>query len=311
MDNPDVKQIVESMLGETNWISPVEGYCRCPGGHLHSSPDRERDCKFYCEPVPTLTCFHASCSDVIAETNHRLRSAIAKNVLLNQPKRKLTAEEKFRQAKAREAASLKTLAASLKSKVLRDFCWNYASIQSDSPVKIDSDPLGHWVPVLSLFEANDLIWIAPDVKCSGGAEHGGWFKLREEWMSDSSLPPGAFICPTVFKPGSTSRGNANILERRFLVVESDVLDRNTVGAVFWWMSKECGLDLRCIVDTGGKSLHAWFKFPKPDEVEELKIILPEFGCDPKMFTASQPCRLPGWPRNGGHQKLVYLNGGAL
>jgi hypothetical protein len=36
-------------------------------------------------------------------------------------------------------------------------------------------------------------------------------------------------------------------------------------------------------------------------------MLPELGCDAKMFNASQPCRLPGALRDGNFQKLIYLN----
>ena len=42
------------------------------------------------------------------------------------------------------------------------------------------------------------------------------------------------------------------------VLKSDELDRNTIGAVFRWMRDKAKLNLRCIVDTAGKSLHGWF-----------------------------------------------------
>jgi hypothetical protein len=97
------------------------------------------------------------------------------------------------------------------------------------------------------------------------------------------------------------------LVRRFLVVESDTLAKDQVGAVFKWLRDKVGLDLVAIVDTAGKSLHGWFRYPAHEfEVEELKLVLPALQCDPKLFTPSQPVRLPGALRDGKRQKLVYL-----
>jgi hypothetical protein len=72
------------------------------------------------------------------------------------------------------------------------------------------------------------------------------------------------------------------------------------------MKEQVGMNLRAVVDTAGKSLHAWFDYPPASIVEDLKIALPELGCDPKLFTASQPVRLPGALRDGKYQKLIYL-----
>jgi hypothetical protein len=73
------------------------------------------------------------------------------------------------------------------------------------------------------------------------------------------------------------------------------------------LTDKCGLDLVAVVDTVGKSLHGWFVYPEMEHVvDELKLVLPALQCDPKLFTASQPVRLPGALRNGSFQRLVYL-----
>jgi hypothetical protein len=96
------------------------------------------------------------------------------------------------------------------------------------------------------------------------------------------------------------------VERRFVVVESDLLSRDEVGAVFRYLI-ECGLKLVAVVDTAGKSLHGWFEFPEDEEVmNDLRLILPALKCDPKMLTPSQPARLPGAMRDGKRQKLIFL-----
>ncbi len=38
----------------------------------------------------------------------------------------------------------------------------------------------------------------------------------------------------------------------------------------------------------------------------LKAVLHVFGCDPKLFTYSQPVRVPGAYRDGKLQRIVWL-----
>jgi hypothetical protein len=91
----------------------------------------------------------------------------------------------------------------------------------------------------------------------------------------------------------------------FLVVESDSLSKEQMLAVFAWMRQF--MHLRAIVDTAGKSLHGWFEYPNPFQLEELRVILPTLGCDPALFRTSQPCRLPGALRDGKFQRLLWLD----
>jgi hypothetical protein len=54
-------------------------------------------------------------------------------------------------------------------------------------------------------------------------------------------------------------------------------------------------------------LHAWFDAPRNKVLESrLKAGLEVFGCDPKVFTYSQPVRVPGAWRDGRLQRLVWL-----
>lgn len=78
------------------------------------------------------------------------------------------------------------------------------------------------------------------------------------------------------------------------VIESDTLARDEVGAVCAYLRRRLHYGLHCIVDTGGKSLHAWFDAP-PNKVFEtrLKAGLEVFGFDPKVFSYSQAARVLG------------------
>jgi hypothetical protein len=72
------QRIGEELLGEIQWHSETYGFGTCPGKHLHTSPDAWRDCEIYLNGVPTVHCFHNSCTGTVAGVNHELRSRIAK-----------------------------------------------------------------------------------------------------------------------------------------------------------------------------------------------------------------------------------------
>ena len=132
------------------------------------------------------------------------------------------------------------------------------------------------------------------------------FRTREQCLGAKTVFP-PLTCPSTFKPGICSRKLENILHKRFLVVESDTLDRDVVGAIFRWLRDENHLNLRVIVDTGGKSLHAWFDYPL-ELWPDLKLVLPALGCDRSMFIPCLPCRMLGVGRNGRFQRLIYQRG---
>ena len=301
----------EQIVGEIDWISPTEGLCECPGRNRHTSKDGRRDCIVYLDQIPTLHCLHASCSTEIQEANTRLRAAVLNPFgLAETAPRKLTAEAKARMAERAERERIRQRAAKSCRQVLEQFRWPYAEILADSPVAVQGNEPDHWRFLLQRFNPQDIIWIG-DKFDSGKPEHSRHFKSAEQWLQ-KAVAPAPYICPAVFKNNCVARSNDNVIARRFLVVESDTLSKDQVGSIFRWLRDAAGLDLVAIVDTAGKSLHGWFRFPQDEQnVDHLKLVLPGFGCDPMLFRASQPVRLPGALREGKYQRLVYLaEGGA-
>ena len=231
-------------------------------------------------------------------------------------RRTLTPEEHARIDAAKAKARLIAKAKAATEQTLATHAVGFAHYGNTSPVKlIDSDPRTDWLLLLRLFAPEDVVWIGRTTGDSASAEHDAeWqkfcatrFRTAAEWLQEKSCP-GLFTCPSIFTAGSHSRCNDNVIQRRFLVVESDALDRNQVCAVFHWL--EQFTRLRAIVDTAGKSLHGWFEVPPDSTMDELKIILPVFGCDPALFKLAQPCRLPGAARPDKEnriQSLLYLD----
>lgn len=298
-------EIAANVLGEIAWASPTMGYCECPGKKSHSSKDGGKDCVVYLDHVPTVNCLHASCKAAVEAANKKLRAAI-----LNPTgdagfeMRKPTAEERARIAERDLKSRMQLRARKALPSILKKYRWPYAEILNDSPVDVKSGEENHWRLLLGKFQPDDVIWIG-ERDSSGKPENAANFRTVTEWLK-LEWAPHQFLCPSSFKNTSWSRSNENVLARRFLVVESDLLTRDEVGAVFRYLG-ECGLKLVAVVDTAGKSLHGWFEYPADDELmNELRLILPALKCDPKMLTASQPARLPSAMRDEKRQRLIFL-----
>lgn len=71
-------QIAERLLGAIEWTDEITGFCKCPGEHLHTTPTDAKHCMVKLDGVPTVSCFHGSCSGNVGGVNHELRSQIAK-----------------------------------------------------------------------------------------------------------------------------------------------------------------------------------------------------------------------------------------
>ena len=233
--------------------------------------------------------------------------AVQRPQLTPRQRQRIEAQNEERRLTARASASL--------SEILNKFACGFAYYGNRSPVKLfNNDPRDDWRLILKLFKTDDVVWIGTKKNDSANDTHPvEWiqfcktrFRPAAEWLKEKECP-GILTCPNTFKPGAYSRRDVEVLIRRFLVLESDTLDKNKVCAVFRWTEQFA--KLRAIVDTAGKSLHAWFEIPAPDVLAQLEIILPQLGGDAAMFVPSQPCRLPGAhrPDTGRIQSLLYLD----
>jgi hypothetical protein len=147
----------------------------------------------------------------------------------------------------------------------------------------------------TLFEPNDVIWIGEVFQKN--------FLTLEAWLEKPAIF-GCFISHCTFKPGSKSRCNDNVAEHKYLVVESDKLKPHEVMAVFRALEDHHGLTPRALVNTGGKSIHAWFEWR--GDSADWAAVLQGYQCDPATLRPSQPVRLPGIirPDTGRPQELL-------
>jgi len=204
----------------------------------------------------------------------------------------------------------------------KEFAWPIIAVSSDSPQAVSGD-MAHdpWWFLRSLFEEEDLLWTG-EVWNTGKPWHGTRWRTCG---NVASLPPhevGPFTTPAIWKDLSVSRSDANVLTAPYVVLDFDEFDgkkpetsketealKTRSLAVINWLRKAHGWKLAAILDTGHKSLHAWFHCPSPATLDSLKAIHKPLGIDDRLLGhPAQPCRLPGHPHHkSGHlSKVLWL-----
>ena len=303
---------------------------------MHTSGNGKKDCRVNVDGAPTIFCFHASCATAVAQANRRLRRELGaspwelrlpdgrtvrsgdllKSRMENGEcrteivRREGTGSGAFGESalpdERRILETVRVNAARFKPDLFEFFRWPKAQILEESPLAVvDREPDHQFRTWLGIWPADSTVWIG-DVYSSGSPEHRTHFRSVAEWYQIGPVM-GNFTCGSSFRPGCHSRRNENLNGHRFMVVESDTLSRDQVGAVFAYLNRRLHFTLHAIIDTAGRSLHGWFEAPRNRVVEErLKAGLVMFGCDPKVFTYSQPVRVPGAFRDGRLQRLIWL-----
>jgi hypothetical protein len=324
----DPRQIAAALVGKIDWQTEVSGFCRCPGEALHTQKTGPKDCRVCVDGAPTLHCFHASCAPAVADANKRLRRELgatpwslmlpdgqvlrsgdllqSSGVVL--PREVIVRGARNPQQKAEKVilATLQVLAERFRPELFERFHWPFAQIIADSPLHVcERDPEDQFRIWLKIWPADSIVWIG-DVFSSGLPKHATHFRTIAEWQQIGPVM-GNYTCGSAFKAGTFNRSTETLAGQRFLVVESDTLKKDEIGAVFAYLQRRLGYRLHCIIDTAGKSLHGWFDAPPNQLLENrLKVGLTAFGCDPKLFNHSQPVRVPGAFREGKLQRLIWL-----
>lgn len=186
-----------------------------------------------------------------------------------------------------------------------------------SPVRLDTPPGPEDAVRLleALYAPGDILFL--------GDRYGRAVKTAAGWIADfragKPVPPHAMPNPVSGIPARTKdgrpsyRADACVQSFRYAVAEFDGLGRDEQLA-FWWA---VDLPVAALIDSGGKSLHAWIRVDGvgtaaqwTDTVEELLFArwLVPLGCDAACRNEARLSRLPGCFRaeKGRWQRLLYL-----
>jgi hypothetical protein len=177
----------------------------------------------------------------------------------------------------------------------------------------------------TFFNKDDLIWI--------GERHdpgiiGETIRTAYEWTeyfrNGGATAPFLIInslngipAPTKAEDKTTLRGDGNIAKYRHCMVEFDNLTRE--DQIRFWSAVK--LPISALIDSGGKSIHAWLDVQKLVKVEtpeqwqsEIKTslydrILRPLGVDPACSNPARLSRLPGHYRaeKRAYQRLLWLS----
>ncbi len=201
----------------------------------------------------------------------------------------------------------------LLARIKADFPATVADLWESSPIRCDGS-LDDVKAFLRLFPADALLWISDDVRKTGRPEHALYFRTRAEWEQDAITAPGTRIAPSWFRHGTISRSKETVAQHLFVVIESDDMEKyptkDTFCSLIRWLREGCGWHLSAVVDSGNKSLHAWFRHPGSVDITQLGEHVAELGIDTNYSNSAHPWRLPGVKREGSdrRQSLVYLEG---
>jgi hypothetical protein len=190
-----------------------------------------------------------------------------------------------------------------------------AKLLETSPVRID------WVWKRDGIEVLRRLYAPDEVLFLGQRWEAGAGNIQPaaEWIRRFGIgfiPPHIIPNPLTGKQGMAKdgelsyRADACVASFRFCVLEFDTLPR-AQQIQFWAGAK---LDIAAIVDSGGKSLHAWIRVDADDEAdwrvnieEKLFDVLGAVGIDSSCKNEARLSRTPGHPRAGKRpQRLLYL-----
>jgi len=137
----------------------------------------------------------------------------------------------------------------------------------------------------------------------------------EEWVgmlgSMQFLVPSAMLSETGRRKSDGAESfhaESNTGPRQYLVTEFDGAGKPAQMARIRSLTALNSLPLVCIVDSTGKSLHAWWK-AHPDEDVNLAFFSRacQLGADPRLWLKSQFARLPAGTREGKRQEVLFFN----
>jgi hypothetical protein len=195
-----------------------------------------------------------------------------------------------------------------------------------SPIRLWEEPQSDAILILeTLWEPDDLLWM--------GDRHqagiiGDTIRTARDWIAylqnNGKTAPHIILNPLTGSPamkktgeGETYRGDGNVSSYHKAMAEFDGLCRE--DQIRFWSTVK--LPIVALIDSGGKSIHAWLDVQKLSQVvtaedwqQQIKIrlydqILTPLGVDSACSNPSRLSRLPGHHREEKQawQRLLWLS----
>jgi hypothetical protein len=199
-----------------------------------------------------------------------------------------------------------------------------ADLWESSPVRIDWEPSEDTFRFLErMFKPNEMVFIGdretPGIVGTNIRTAKDWIDyFRQGGKTEPHIiinPLSGESAPTKSGDKQTYRGDLCVKAFKYCLVEFDDLTRE--DQIKFWMSQSARkLPVACLVDTGGKSIHAWLRLSgiasMDDWAKEIKsklydqFLIP-LGVDAACSNPARLSRLPGHLRNGKYQRILWMN----
>ena len=187
-----------------------------------------------------------------------------------------------------------------------------------SPVPIPPEPSAKHAQVVM-----DVLW-QPDEVLYLGDTYGKEVATVREWQTrleaGQPVPPHIIPNPVKAEGGLTLDGKPStrcddaVASFRYAVAEFDGISKDDQLKLWWGFESA---PIVALIDSGGKSTHAWLRVDCPDrvawerDVEQTlfpRVLIP-LGCDPACRNESRLSRMPGHYRadKNAWQRLLYLD----
>ena len=203
-------------------------------------------------------------------------------------------------------------------------------IKKTSPLPIPEKPYQQFLAAAeTLFQQNELLSLVTACNDQGKPIANDCTMYPTGWRRQLTRPNSVGgkggvwwrHNPVKLKGGSGANGavkDEDILTSRFLLLENDVLTIEEQAGVLVLLLTSEALPIRCIVDSGGKSLHALVEMCPETYATEATFTLGHlhnrYGYDKGNGNPSRMSRAPGFyrrlgvrPGSDGLQRLLYLS----
>jgi hypothetical protein len=138
-----------------------------------------------------------------------------------------------------------------------------------------------------------------------------------EWINEE-LGEQVVPNPSRVRIGTNMNGNPSAHcrdatgERKYIVVESDdeSISLDDKASLIRFLRDQVGAELRMVVHSGGKSLHAWFCSSGDPKIDwDFMQLACRLGADPRMWLPEQLARTPNAVRSKNQQvqKCLYID----
>ena len=161
----------------------------------------------------------------------------------------------------------------------------YAGLFEKYTLQSDPIPMNAGEAVSKLFDPSEHIFIQRQV-----AEKGRLLPVTD-WIAQPDLSQYQFITYNTFPADAPNRSEAQVLGRKYLLHETDDPSLSFEQQLGLIKRLENEAELKMIVNSGGKSLHAWFKWT-PGNKKAFLELSQKLGGDPRFKLMNQLCRLP-------------------